>query len=116
MSTGSAVIVFVCASLKRRILPDTGIGIVRKYAPLERFDGWLGREKVLGYGGCGWQEHYCRVGSGKDGRIPVLCLSHASPKGAAKGYNRFLECSKSGDIHQGRDGAPSRLASGWSPA
>lgn len=81
MSTGKAETVFVCASLKGRILPDTGIGIVRRYAPRERFDGWLGREKVLGSGGCGWQEHYCRVGSGKDGRIPVLCLSYASPKG-----------------------------------
>ena len=64
MSTGKAETVFVCASLKGRILPDTGIGILRKYAPLERFDGWLGREKVFGYGGCGRQEHYCRVGNG----------------------------------------------------
>ena len=63
MSTGKAETVFVCASLKGRILPDTG------------------REKVFGYGGCGRQEHYCRVGNGKDGRISVLCLSHASQKG-----------------------------------
>ena len=81
MSTGKAETVFVCASLKGRLLPDTGIGILRTYAPLERFDGWLGREKVFGYGGCGRQEHYCRVGNGKDGRISVLCLSHASQKG-----------------------------------
>lgn len=70
MSTGKAETVFVCASLKGRILPGTGIGIVRRYAPRERFDGWLGREKVLGSGGCGWQEHYCRVGVERTGESP----------------------------------------------
>lgn len=39
MSIGKAETVFVCASLKGRILPDTGIGIVRRYALRERFDG-----------------------------------------------------------------------------